>query len=281
MKKNKTIKPKNKKHTQQGTCMMVSIHSRPLRIASTPITTVGQPSPKATQASRVRLAGLQSTTQPIGNATWTCSDSKDIAGSAVNKAFADGTTWQFPNFQKRLPFDLSLTTRIWLISSWNLFVPLPLYTFKIFMTISLHPIFDTGLTPRSPIQAVQATSNLVTPAMLSRVPTAKFPWCGEMPSATLKMYSSRYWLCARECTTWRMKEKPYLLHRLPPTKRLTCSGPHKIWQVMQPTNPFSQQPEARSVFKQPRCITLTFTDKLIESWAPILVHAKLTTNYSL
>ena len=108
----------------QGTCMMVSIHSRPLRIASTPITTVGQPRPKATQASRVRLAGLQSTTQPIGNATWTCSDSKDVGGSAVNKAFADGTTWQFPNFQKRLSFDLSLTTRIWLISSWNLFVPL-------------------------------------------------------------------------------------------------------------------------------------------------------------
>ena len=241
----------------QGTCMMVSIHSRPLRIASTPITTVGQPRPKATQASRVRLAGLQSTAQPIGNATWTCSDSKDIGGSAVNKAFADGTTWQFPNFQKRLSFDLSLTTRIWLISSWNIFVPLPLYTFIIFITISLHPIFDTGLTPTSPIQAVQATSNLVTPAMLSTVPTTKFPWCGEMPSATLKMYSSRYWLCARDCTTWRMKEKPYLLHGLPPTKRLTAD---MLWVDSQDLTSAidksifttTQQPEARSASSNSR-----------------------------
>ena len=132
----------------QGTCMMVSIHSRPLRIASTPITNVGQPRPKATQASRVRVAGLQSTRQPMGNATWTCSDSKDIAGSAMNKAFVNGTTWQFPDVQKRLPLDVSLTTRIKVILSRNIIVSLPFKYHTIsynISEISLYRISDTGL----------------------------------------------------------------------------------------------------------------------------------------
>ena len=60
--------------------------------------------------------------------------------------------------------------------------------------------------------------------------------------------------------------------------RLTRSD-KRNWQIHFHNNTTTRS--EISFFKQPRCITLTFTEELIESWAPILVHTKLTTNCSL